>query len=214
MTLIFNPLQFHQGELYEIEQNMKLQQFLKIHGNCKSYKGIIELRSSGVKTIPKGFHCQYLDLEDSLVRRLPKGFNCFSLYLRNSKLKKLPKGLNCFLLDLEYSNITEIPKDLKCQHLYLENTKIKNYPIVHGCGEDNRTIYLDWNDRSMIHIGCFKGTKEEAIQRIKEKYKDPNQYIEQIEKCFALEKKYSGYILVGDYYEKRKRSNKIRRWWG
>ena len=40
---------------------------------------------------------------------------------------------------------------------------------VHNCGKNNRTILIKKNDPSTIHIGCFEGTKEEAIQAVQKK---------------------------------------------
>jgi len=57
---------------------------------------------------------------------------------------------------------------------------------VHYCGDENRVICINVDKPEIIHIGCFKGTKEEAIKAVSEKYdgKAKKKYISQIEECF------------------------------
>ena len=60
--------------------------------------------------------------------------------------------------------------------------------IVHNCGEFNRCVFILKADPDTIHIGCFKGSKQEAIEAIKDKYhldKDVmNDYIAKVKECF------------------------------
>ena len=112
-------------------------------------------------------------------------------------------------LDLEGTNITELPDNLTVGgYLYLEGTKITELPdnlivggglhlewtnikgVVYDCGKYNRAIYLDLVDKSLIRIGCFKGTKNEAIEAVKQKYSGDEQieYINKIEECFGWNK--------------------------
>ena len=70
-----------------------------------------------------------------------------------------------------------------------ENTTRIN---IHYCGKSNRVIYINLDDPEIICIGCFKGTKEEAIERIKNSgynKKGKKKYIKKIKKCFKLAKK-------------------------
>jgi len=59
---------------------------------------------------------------------------------------------------------------------------------VHHCGKSNRPIYRLVDSPEIIHIGCFEGTKDEAIKAIKEKYADNpvarDDYIKKVEECF------------------------------
>lgn len=59
---------------------------------------------------------------------------------------------------------------------------------VDDCGSSHRTIHINTNDPYTIHIGCFSGTKEEAIKRIKKEYSLNSyasvKYIDKVEKCF------------------------------
>ena len=70
-----------------------------------------------------------------------------------------------------------------CEHEYYKE----------NCGEFERTIYLNHIDPTLIHIGCFVGTKEEAIKKIKEKYKGAamEKYIQDVKDVFEMyEKEY------------------------
>ena len=55
---------------------------------------------------------------------------------------------------------------------------------VHHCGKNNRTIRIKKSNPSIIHIGCFEGTKEEVIQAVQEKYGLDSEYEKQIIECF------------------------------
>jgi len=58
---------------------------------------------------------------------------------------------------------------------------------VFNCGEFNRCICIYKDVPTIIHIGCFKGTKYEAIKKITNKYKNIKKrdiYIEKIIECF------------------------------
>jgi len=60
---------------------------------------------------------------------------------------------------------------------------------IFNCGKNNRTI-LPYNHPTkgrVISLGCFIGTKDEAIKAVKEKYsgQDALDYITKIELAFA-----------------------------
>jgi hypothetical protein len=80
-----------------------------------------------------------------------------SLYLRNTNITRLPEGLKVEGdLDLRNTHISELPKNLQVgEDLYLGNTNITNYPVVYNCGDSDRAIYLDLEDKDLIRIGCF-----------------------------------------------------------
>ena len=54
------------------------------------------------------------------------------------------------------------------------------------CGKHNRCIYISRSEPSIINIGCFEGTKEEAIEAISNKYRgtEKDDYISKVEECF------------------------------
>ena len=91
-------------------------------------------------------------------------------------------------LDLEGTAITSLPDNLSVGgYLYLQGTAI-TYPVVYNCGRSDRQIQLKFSDRTKILIGCFEGTKEEAIKAISERYngKEKEDYIAKVNECFAM----------------------------
>ena len=58
------------------------------------------------------------------------------------------------------------------------------YVLENGCGQYNRTIYISREEPLIIHIGCFSGTREEALSAIKAKYSDSKEYCAKVESCF------------------------------
>ena len=118
-----------------------------------------------------------------------------SLYLENTSITALPDNLSVGgSLDLENTSITALPDNLSVGgSLDLIGTSITNYPYVQNCGSEGRTIYLDWNDKNIICIGCFRGNEEEAIQAISKKYQynyeERDKYIKNVKECFAMWKK-------------------------
>ena len=62
---------------------------------------------------------------------------------------------------------------------------------THNCGSSNRVICINLDTPKKIIIGCFEGTKKEAIKRIKNDYKgkEAKDYIKKVKKCFKLAKK-------------------------
>ena len=73
-------------------------------------------------------------------------------------------------------------------------TGLIDYPVVHNCGNEKRTIYIKKKNPKLIHIGCFVGTQKEAINAVKLKYgHDSNGYVTKIKKCFKIaESKWGG----------------------
>ena len=61
---------------------------------------------------------------------------------------------------------------------------------MQNCGSESRTIYLDWNYKNIICIGCFRGNQGEAIKAISKKYqynhKERDKYIENVKDCFTM----------------------------
>lgn len=131
-------------------------------------------------------------LDGTKIIELPAGLEIKkSLNLSHSDITELPFGLKVGVdLDISFTKITELPFDLEVGgELILYNTNITNYPVVYNCGVYNRAIYLDLKDKSIIHIGCFKGTKEEAIKAISKEYiyfEKREAYINKVEMCFNM----------------------------
>ena len=62
-----------------------------------------------------------------------------------------------------------------------------NRVLVQDCGDKNRDIYIYKSKPKIIHIGCWQGTYEEAIERITEKYYNNikrKAYIDKVKECF------------------------------
>ena len=115
-----------------------------------------------------------------------------SLYLIDcTSLTAIPDNLTVGgSLDLSgCTSLTAISDNLTVGgSLYLSGcTSLKNYPVVHNCGKVNRSIYIKKQNTKLIHIGCFVGTKKEAINSVSNKYKhDSNGYISKIKECFEI----------------------------
>lgn len=61
--------------------------------------------------------------------------------------------------------------------------------VVYYCGEYERNIYIYKNNLKEINIGCFKGSKKQAINAISKKYTNPEDrdaYIKKINLAFSL----------------------------
>ena len=116
-----------------------------------------------------------------------------SLYLTGcTSLTSLPEKLKVgrFLYLSGCTSLTSLSEKLSVGgYLNLKGcTSLKNYPLVHDCGSNKRTIYLDLQDKSLIQIGCRKSTKAAAIEAINEEYKGKaaTDYIAKVEECFAI----------------------------
>jgi hypothetical protein len=86
------------------------------------------------------------------------------------------------------TSLTTLPDNLSVGGwLDLQGCTSLDYPIVHDCGEHKRSIWLDYKNKKHICMGCFEGTKKQAIKAIKAKYKgvDCDEYIAKVEECFA-----------------------------
>ena len=106
-------------------------------------------------------------------------------------LTSLPENLSVGgFLDLRgCTGLTSLPENLSVGgFLYLEGcTGLIDCPVVHNCGNENRTIYIKKQNPKLIHIGCFVGTQKEAINAVKLKYgNDSNDYVAKIKKCFEI----------------------------
>ena len=105
--------------------------------------------------------------------------------MRGTNISELPDNLSVGD-SLEGTNISELDNLSVGGFLYLRGTNISDYPVVYNCGDEDRAIYLDLKDKSIIRIGCFKGTKEEAISAVENRYSGDSmkKYISQIGECF------------------------------
>ena len=70
-----------------------------------------------------------------------------------------------------------------CKEFNIESTILNS---VFHCGQYSRTIYIKKESPDIIYIGCFKGTKPEAIDSISKKYSGQEyiDYISKVEQCF------------------------------
>lgn len=61
----------------------------------------------------------------------------------------------------------------------------RRYAFEFNCGDYGRIIWIDRAEPEVINIGCFKGTKYEAIAAVRHKYlHGVNAYIAKINSCF------------------------------
>ena len=115
------------------------------------------------------------------------------LYLEGcTSLVSLPETLKVgdSLILTGCTSLVSLPKKLKVgDSLILTGcTSLKSYPLVHDCGSSKRIIHLDFQDKSLIQIGCRKSTKAAAIEAINAEYKGKaaTDYIAKVEECFAI----------------------------
>ena len=100
---------------------------------------------------------------------------------------KKEKNIFKHSLYLSHTQITKLPDNLSVGgDLDLNHTQITSYPISYNCGSYSRAIYLDLKDKTKIHIGCFCGSKQEAIKAVESKYTDSCTYVDKINQCFAM----------------------------
>ena len=150
----------------------------------------LDLSDTEISKLPDNLSIKgNLGLGNTQMTELPNGLIVNGwLDISNTKISKLPKGLIISdNLDISNTQITELPNDLIVGGwLDLRDTKITNYPISYGCGDKKRAIYLDLKDKTLIQIGCFKGTKKEAIAKISIDYsgKAKFDYIAKVNECF------------------------------
>ena len=84
-----------------------------------------------------------------------------------------------------WDNISDIQKlsDNFCKEFNLKSDILNS---IFYCGEYSRTIYIKKENPKIIYIGCFEGTKQEAIDSIYKKYsgQESIEYISKVEQCF------------------------------
>ena len=70
-----------------------------------------------------------------------------------------------------------------CKEFNIESNILNS---VFYSGKYNRCIYIKKDNPNIIYIGCFSGTKPEAIKAINEKYsgQEAIDYISKVEECF------------------------------
>lgn len=198
MELVINDKELNPELGLVIQNNLDLRMtnITKLPENL-TINGYLDLQGTPIFELPKNLTVNgYLDLRGTKITTLPENLTINGyLDLRGLKITKLPKSLTVNdNLYLAGTQITELPKDLNVTDISgLERTNIIDYPVVYNCGKSYRAIYLDFKDRTLIHIGCFKGTKEEAIQRISQEYSGEamNSYISKVNECFELESSFN-----------------------
>lgn len=135
----------------------------------------------------------FLNLTGSGILELPSDLAIRDyLSLISAPINKLPSNLSVGgCLSLAGSAVCEIPKDLKVgTFIELKHTSIIGYPVAYDCGKSSRAIYLSVKDKNIIHIGCFKGTKQEAIDKITGAIEysalEVAEYVKKVEQCFSM----------------------------
>lgn len=81
-------------------------------------------------------------------------------------------------------------QEVKNKEDILEEFEITNDKVsVYNCGRHKRKIHINSCNPEAINIGCFRGTKKEAIREVRTKYKG-NKYLKDYEEkillCFYL----------------------------
>jgi hypothetical protein len=184
--VIEGDLDLRGTDITELPENLTVSGFLDLEGATCITKLPENLTVGG-----------YIDLKNTNITELPENFTVGGyLNLENTKITKLPENLTVGdYLNLRDTDITELPENLTVGgDLILEDTNITNYPVVYNCGSEDLAIYLDLEDKDLIVMGCFKGTKEEAIQEATKECRnktDRSLYIRKIKECFKLGKKFA-----------------------
>jgi len=94
-------------------------------------------------------------------------------------------------------NIDKIVESQALTNEFCEKYKVQNNFLntAFHCGYEKRIIYRTKSEPELIHIGCFTGNMNEAIEAISTKYQDDekikNHYISKVTECFdeTLERK-------------------------
>ena len=91
----------------------------------------------------------------------------------------------------DYINWNNISINQNLSEKFIREFKIENYDILNSifyCGVKNKCIYIKKSKPLIINIGCFSGTKNEAIEAVSKRYngKDKLDYIESINECFNI----------------------------
>ena len=83
-----------------------------------------------------------------------------------------------------------------------------DFNIITNCGDENRTIV---RYKKLCYIGCFTGTKKQAIKAISKKYTDKNKddYISKIEELYNRTTIADEDITADDNYALRQASKKV-----
>lgn len=165
--------------------------------NMLYVEGDLDFRRTNITELPNNLYVEGdLDLRGTPITKLPDNLyveEC--LVIEETDIRVLPDNL--FVggsLYLEGTNIRVLPDNLYVGgSLHLKGTSIINYPVVYDCGFHKKAIYLDLKDKTKIRIGYFKGTKRQAIKKIKKEYrsniKQRDEYIEKVIECFNMWKR-------------------------
>ena len=93
------------------------------------------------------------------------------------------------LFDLSRLNGYDISLLLEKQPQFKD---VFNCVIVPDAGINSRTLFIKKDEPSIIHLGCFNGTKEEAVRAITSGWPyshrtvERDLYISKVEECFKL----------------------------
>ena len=61
-----------------------------------------------------------------------------------------------------------------------QSSSDKVLAATHYCGINNRPIVIYKDNPEVIHIGCFKGNKEDALEAVGEKYGEDSEYYQKV----------------------------------
>jgi len=134
-----------------------------------------------------GYTSEYQELSESFIEGFQDKVNWEYISI-NQKLSE--SFIERFQDKVDWGYIS-IRQQLSESFIEKYKDKLKNYNTLTSqfyCGKDNRVIFITKNEPNIIKIGCSNYTKEEAIEKIKEKYKDRKKlmddYINKVELCF------------------------------
>jgi len=92
--------------------------------------------------------------------------------------------------NLDMLNLRKIveSRSLSNEFCIKHNVKSNILKSVFHCGHSHRCIYITKDEPDLINIGCFKGTKDEAITRIIKDYdgQERDNYISKVNECFNV----------------------------
>ena len=173
---------------------MKLHQVLKCPWNKRNFKGDLDLSNTEITKLPDNLSVEgWLDLDYANILSLPDNLSVGGyLSFCGTGITSFPNNLSVGNdLFINNTKITFLPENILVKgDLYLDEVPLTNYPIVHKCGIFNRSIWLIFNNRNLIRIGCFTGTQELAIEIIKKDYKKgqaQQDYIDKVNQCFKMQ---------------------------
>ena len=130
----------------------------------------------------------YQKLSEEFIREFQDRVN----WLWISKYQKISEDfIKEFQEEVDWDNISKFQKLSESfirEFEYRVDISILTTNSVFYCGKHNRCIYISESHPELIHIGCFEGTKQEAIEAITKRYygTERDEYISKVNKCFNI----------------------------